>query len=32
LGLNISISILKEHGYTVRAEKIDSGTKIIIEI
>ena len=33
LGLNISISILKEHGYIVRAEKKESGgTKIIIEI
>jgi len=32
LGLNISISILKEHGYMVRAEKTETGTKIIIEI
>ena len=33
LGLNISISILKEHGYKVRAQKREEGgTKIIIEI
>jgi len=30
LGLNISISILKEHGYGVWAEKQKQGTKIII--
>jgi len=33
LGLNISIAILKEHGFNVRAQKRDEGgTKIIIEI
>lgn len=33
LGLNISIAILKEHGFNVRAHKRDEGgTKIIIEI
>jgi signal transduction histidine kinase len=30
LGLNISISILKEHGYSIWAEKQKQGTKIII--
>jgi signal transduction histidine kinase len=30
LGLNISISILKEHGYGIWAEKQKQGTKIII--
>lgn len=30
LGLNISLSILKTHGYSVWAEKKDNGTKIII--
>lgn len=33
LGLNISIAILKEHGFNVRAQKRnEGGTKIIIEI
>lgn len=32
LGLNISIEILKEHGYTVFAEKTDNGTKIYIKL
>jgi len=33
LGLNISIAILKEHGFNVRAEKREEGgTKVIIEI
>lgn len=33
LGLNISIAILKEHGFNVRAEKRkEGGTKIIIEV
>jgi K+-sensing histidine kinase KdpD len=30
LGLNISISILKEHSYSIWAEKQKQGTKIII--
>lgn len=30
LGLNISLSILKTHGFSVWAEKKDNGTKIII--
>lgn len=32
LGLNISIEILKEHGYTVFAKKTDNGTKIYIKL
>lgn len=32
LGLNICIAILKEHGFTVSAEKINPGTKIMIKI
>lgn len=32
LGLNISIAILKEHGFSVRCEKNDIGTKIKIKI
>jgi signal transduction histidine kinase len=32
LGLNICIAIMKEHGFTVTAEKIDSGTKLRIKI
>jgi PAS domain S-box-containing protein len=32
LGLNICIAILKEHGFTVGAEKTNPGTKIKIEI
>jgi len=32
LGLNISIEILKEHGYAVFAKKTDNGTKIYIKL
>jgi len=32
LGLNISIEILKEHGFSVFAEKQDNGTKVFIKI
>ena len=32
LGLNISIEILKEHGYSVSAKKTDNGTKIYIKL
>ena len=32
LGLNITIEILKEHGFTVFAEKTETGTKIFIKI
>ena len=32
LGLNISIEILKEHGYEVFAKKTDNGTKIHIQL
>jgi K+-sensing histidine kinase KdpD len=32
LGLNISIEILKEHGYKVFAQKTDNGTKIHIQL
>lgn len=32
LGLNISIEILREHGFKVFAEKQDNGTKIYIQI
>jgi K+-sensing histidine kinase KdpD len=32
LGLNICIQILKEHNFSVKAEKTDSGTKIKIFI
>ena len=32
LGLNISIEILKEHGFSVFAEKQDNGTKVYIKI
>lgn len=32
LGLNICIAILKEHGFSVRAEKLEQGTKIKIKI
>jgi K+-sensing histidine kinase KdpD len=32
LGLNISIEILREHGFEVFAEKQDNGTKIYIKI
>ena len=32
LGLNICIEILKEHGFTIRADKQEVGTKIFIKI
>jgi len=32
LGLNICIEILKEHGFSVKAEKLENGTKIKIFI
>ena len=32
LGLNICIAILKEHGFSVEAEKLEQGTKIKIKI
>ena len=32
LGLNISIEILKKHGFSVFAEKQDNGTKVYIKI
>lgn len=32
LGLNITISILKEHGFTISCEKVEVGTKIKIKI
>jgi PAS domain S-box-containing protein len=32
LGLNICIAIMREHGFTVTAEKIDPGTKLRIKI
>lgn len=32
LGLNICTEILKEHGYTLQAEKLDIGTKLKIKI
>ena len=32
LGLNITIEILKEHGYSIWAEKTETGTKIFIKI
>jgi len=32
LGLNISIEILKEHGFTVFADKKNNGTKVYIKI
>ena len=32
LGLNITIEILKEHGFSIRAEKTETGTKIFIKI
>ena len=32
LGLNICIAILKEHGFKITAEKLDSGTKLKIKI
>ena len=32
LGLSISVLILEEHGFTISAEKLDVGTKIIIKL
>jgi signal transduction histidine kinase len=32
LGLNITIEILKEHGFNIKAEKTEIGTKLYIEI
>lgn len=32
LGLNITIEILKEHGFSIRAEKTETGTKVFIKI
>ncbi len=32
LGLNICLAILKEHGFTIRAEKQQQGTKLLIKI
>lgn len=32
LGLNISIAILKEHGYSITAEKLKQGTKLKIKL
>ncbi len=32
LGLNICLAILKEHGFTIRAEKKEQGTKILIKV
>ena len=32
LGLNICISILKEHGYNITAEKLELGTKLRIKL
>lgn len=32
LGLNISIAILKEHGFKVRAKKLETGTKLSIKL
>ena len=32
LGLNICISILKEHGYDITAEKLELGTKLRIKL
>ena len=32
LGLNICIAILKEHGFNITAEKLDSGTKLKIKL
>ena len=32
LGLNICIAIMEEHSFTVRAEKLEQGTNIIIEL
>ena len=32
LGLNICLAILKEHGFSIRAEKKEQGTKLLINI
>lgn len=32
LGLNICLAILKEHGYPIRADKQEHGTKLLIKI
>lgn len=32
LGLNICVAIVKEHGYIIECEKIDTGTKIRIKL
>ena len=32
LGLNICIEILKEHGFDIKAEKLEQGTKLKIRI
>lgn len=32
LGLNICLAILKEHGFTIRADKKEHGTKLLIKI
>ena len=32
LGLNICISILQEHGFEIRAEKVNPGTKLRIKL
>ncbi len=32
LGLNICIAIMEEHSFTVKAEKLEQGTNIIIEL
>jgi len=32
LGLNICLTILQEHGFSLTCEKIDTGTKMIINI
>ena len=32
LGLNICVAIVKEHGFTMRAEKLENGTMMIIKL
>ena len=32
LGLNICIAIMQEHGYSITAEKLESGTKLRIKL
>ena len=32
LGLNICVSIIEEHGFTIAAEKLEQGTKITIQL